>query len=236
MLKPSLETLMSERDGGSSRRVRPGRVVSFIALPLAGLLWFGMLSLWSSSRTAGEFLNGIQAIAAIFCGFVLWLILAGMLALTAADGRFTRWTGLAAPAVFGLSLIGAYRAVQLSDHDGHWWLALAAVPPLLVALYAFRPHLWIAAAMALLFVPTMVLTPTDAVSKSERGERIASAVQSRAARDRAGYKATPQQIEAFSRLGPNSRMGDYLPYYYWATLQVGRARAFARSRAGRLTR
>jgi chromate transport protein ChrA len=228
MLKPPFESLMGESDGPSSHRPKPGRVVTFIALPLAGLLWFGMVSFLSSYRTAGELLNGIEAIAAILCGFALWLMLAGMLALTAADGRFTRWTDLAAPAVFGLSLLGAYRALLLSDNDGHWWLALVAVLPLLVALHAWQPHLWILAAMVLLCVPTVVLTPTDKVPKSERGERIAGAVQARAARDRAEYKASPQQVEAFSRFGPDSRMDAYLPYYFWGDL-AGRARgAFAR--------
>ena len=111
MLKPSLESFMSERDGRpSNHRVKPGRVVAFIALPLAGLLWFGMASFLSNYRTAGELLNGLEAIAATLCGLVLWLMLAGMLALTAADGRFTRWTGLAAPVVFGLSVFGVPRA------------------------------------------------------------------------------------------------------------------------------
>jgi len=64
-----------------------------------------------------------------------------------------------------------FRALELSDHDGRWWL---------------------------------ILTPTDKVPKSERGERIASAVRARAARDRADYKASPQQIDAFSKLGPDS--------------------------------
>jgi hypothetical protein len=231
MLKPSLETLMSE-GGRSGGEVKPARISTTMGWVI-GLAWLGMVSFYLISLGAG-ILTRLWQIPSALCAVALWLILGVMLLDMAFDRGFALWTRLAAPAVLGLSLLGAYRAMELSDNDGHWWMALVAVLPFLAALYVFRRHLWIAAAMALLCVPPMVLTPTDKVSKSERGERIAGAVRVRATRDRAEYKASPQQIEAFSRFGPDSRMDAYLPYYFWGDL-AGRAREGIRAVKSRQT-
>ena len=163
MFKPPLESLMSEEGGHSSGDVRPGGRIPTAIGWLIGFAWFGMVSLYLNSLGAGIF-DGLWQIASILCGFALWLILGVMLLVIALDRGFTLGTRLAALAVLGLSLLGTYRAIELSAHDGRWWLALGAVLPLLAALYVFRPHLWIAAAMALLCVPMTVLTPSDATS------------------------------------------------------------------------
>jgi hypothetical protein len=214
MLKPSLETLMSE-GRRSAGEVRPARISTTLGWVI-GFAWLGMVSFYLSSLGAG-ILTRLWQIPSALCAVALWIILGVMLLDIAFDRGFALWTRLAAPAVLGLSLLGAYRAMELSDHDGHWWMALVAVLPFLAALYVFRRHLWIAAAMALLCVPMVLLTPSDATSKSDRNDRIASAVQGRAIGDRA--KPNPRQIEAFSKLGPGSSMTSYLAYYRYADLR-----------------
>jgi hypothetical protein len=205
---------MSER-GHSGGEVRPGGPPGSLAWVI-GFAWLGMVSLYLNSLGAGIF-DGLWKIGAVLFGLALWVILCALLLVIAFDRSFALWSRLGAAAVFGLSLLGAYRAMELSDRDGNWWLALVAVLPLLAALYAFRPRLWIAAAMALLCAPMTVLTPSDATSKGDRNDRIAGAVQGRAIGERA--KPNPREIEAFSKLGPGSGMTIYLHYYRYADLR-----------------
>jgi hypothetical protein len=140
--------------------VKPPPAASFVLLTLVGLFWLGMMSYATSFRTAGEFISGIQAIVAVLCAFALWLTLGGLLILTAVSRRFTLWTGLAAPVVFVLSALGANHAAGLDDYHVSCALSVVAVLPLLVALYAFRPSLLLAAAIVLISVPLMVQKST----------------------------------------------------------------------------
>src|SRR5579871_3430018 len=212
MLNSPSRSLMSE-GAHSGGEAGPGRTALGWVI---GAAWLGMISLYLASRGAGIF-AGLWLIPCALCGVALWLILGVMLLAIALDRGFALWMRLAAPAVLGLSLLGSYRAMELSDRDGRWWLAMMAVLPLLTILHLFRPRPWVVVTMALLCAPMTVLTPSDATSKVDRNERVAAAVQGRAIGDRA--KPNPRQIETFEKLGPQSSMTSYLSYYRYADLK-----------------
>jgi hypothetical protein len=194
---------------------------AYLMLFLAALFWLGMLVYGSHPLSSEDFIGVLEVTFGAYCALALWLMLIGLTTLTAVDRSSPLRTRLGAPLVFVLSAACVLGSTGLGASGGP---VVVALFPLLVALYAFWPHPWVAAAVVLLSAVLLVLIATDVIPSHERGEKITAVVSQRAARDRAGYgRLGPKQIEAFGRLGPDSRMDDYLRFLFNSDL-AGEAR------------
>ena len=163
----------------------------------------GSLSGYPDTDAAGRGLA--LGFGALFGG-ALWLILAALVVRAAVRGTLTTWTAIGAVVCLILSAIAASSAADLYGLRLSWALAVTALLPLLVAAYALWPRLPLAGVIVVLSIVLLVATvmklgqPTpQGLAQQEKQQEEDEAARRKLAAD-------------FARLGPDSLLGDYLPF------------------------
>jgi hypothetical protein len=187
-----------------------------ITLVVAALLYAVMALIVAGVRSSDAAGNGLSVAFGAFFTVALWIALVVLLALARVRGSMPGW-GLAALIVLvPLSLIGCFVAVGRFSEGERWALAVVLALPVLLAIYA----IWVrfgtpggtgAALLAVVgllsitpFAVGLLVAAPNRNAGTDRAQQTAAAKESRAARER--------EAAAFAALGPDSSVGDYLPY------------------------
>jgi hypothetical protein len=181
-------------------------VGAIILLSLAGLLWVAMMGSFSGYPDTDAAGRGLALGVGTLFGAALWLVLAALLIRAAVVGALTIWTGIGAVVCLIVSAIGASSVVDLYVLRLSWALAVLALLPLLVAAYALWPRLPLAGVIVVLSALPLVATamkvgqptPQD-LARQEKQFQENEAARRKLAAD-------------FAKLGPDSSLGDYLPF------------------------
>jgi hypothetical protein len=186
-----------------------------------------MMSCLADASNSDAFGRGLALAYGAFLGIALWIVLAVLLIIAAANGRMPVWAILGLLILVPLSCIAAWLAGDAygrGDRSAIWVPAL--LPPLfaLYALWARLPTLHttlravptsavLGAAIALLTLAPLVAMMRAALpdpARDARLEEAGKAQEEQRARDR---QAQLEREEAqFARLGPDSPLESYLVY------------------------
>jgi len=200
-----------------------------VLLVLAALFYCGMLgSLAGYRETDASGRGAALAFAAIF-GVALWLVLALLMTIAAVSSRMSPLAWISTAALLPLSAIAASVAIDLYGSGGNdWALAVPVMLPLLIAASAVGVRLpglhgrpverWAIAglggAMVVLTMAPLVVSLVNALPNSARAARQAAAQHAQEERLKQEEQlALKQEAERFAGLGPDSSLGDFLPYF-----------------------
>ncbi len=242
-------TLPSASNPPGPDPVRPppsAPVGTIVLLCVVGFLYVMMmanLSDSSGSDAAGRGLN--QAFAALI-GFVLWVLLAILLLVAGAKGCMPAAAAIAAVFLLPLSAFAVVVAMGLHEREQAWPLAVPALLPPLIALYALwarlpaiharlpalATSLVVGAAILLVSAAPLVASWVAARPDPERDAGLAEQeTVRRETEQREQQEARARDGAKFARLGPNSSLADYLEFRYGDhSLDVRRAIRQVKSR------
>jgi len=186
----------------------------YIMLGLAGVFWFAMLeNIISDHRTRFDgYPFHFAGLFSLFFALALWFVLLVLLTTTATR-RSSRWTKLAAPGVFLASLVGTLGASDLYV-AGQWWgVFIVVILAPFVAFFAIRPTLTVAVTIILLSTPPVALDWVR-VARAHANELAAQERGRQQSLARAKEHEAAEQLKdaAFSKLGPDSTMSEYLAF------------------------
>lgn len=202
-------------------------VGTFVLLMVAGVLYLGMMGSLSGLHKTDAMGRGMAlGFGAIF-GVALWLVLAVLLLIAALHGRMPKAGKIGAAILLPLSAITASVAIDLYGSGADWAFAVPLLLPPIIMAYAVWarmpallpgvPPLPVTAAAGIV-VTILTLTPLlvsllALLPNSARDARQAALEKAREEklREEEGI-ALQREAEVFSRLGPDSRLRDYLQY------------------------
>jgi len=177
-----------------------------VLLTLAGLFWAGMMGSLSDYPNTDAAGRGLALAFAALFGIALWLMLSGLLIWAALRGTLGGWARLWAVLLLVLSAIAASSAADLYGLRVAWALAVLALLPLLVALYAFWPRLPLAGLV-------VVLSAAPLAASTMGLGRPSPQDLARQEQQRVDDEAARRKLAAdFAKLGPDSSLADYLPF------------------------
>lgn len=198
--------------GDTSSRQGNGTAV-VVLFVFAFFFWIGMLDNVSDAHRFRASANPFH-FAGLFGAlayFGLWPLL-GTLLIVTANRRFTLWTGTVAATVLVAAAIGTSDAIGIYDYDQPWAMWLVFLLPAMVAARAFIPSLWLAAAAVLLSAVPIILSVADVYPKRERTAHLERVLRGRPASSTGYAMSGERAVQAFAKLGPDSKMGDYLVF------------------------
>jgi hypothetical protein len=185
--------------------MRPS-IGAIVLLLLAAVFWAGMMGSLSDYPNTDAAGRGMALAFAALFGIALWLSLAGLLIWAAARGTLKGWATLGAVLLVVLSAIAASSAADLYGLRVEWALAVLALLPLLVALYAFWPRLPVAGLV-------VVLSAAPLAASTMGLGRPSPQDQVRQEQQRLDDEAARRKLAAdFAKLGPDSSLADYLSF------------------------
>ncbi len=209
-------------------RPRPP-VGTYILLGVAGLFYALMLANLVETGTTDAAGRGLDRAFAALAGFFLWILLAVLLVVGGVKGHMPLLAAMVASILLPVSAVAAVAAAELYERQGGWPILVPALLPLVFAFYALwarLPHLQkslpILSTSACAGLAILLMTVGSLAAKwdADRPDPIRKARL--AAEERARQEAEQRQVEAarrreraaFAQLGPESSLGDYLPYLH----------------------
>jgi hypothetical protein len=222
-----------------------------VLLVLAALLYCTMLGSLIGFPEAGVAGGGAALAFAAISGVALWLVLALLMTIAAIVGRMTPILRAAAAGLLPLSAIAASVAIDLYGGRGNAWaLAVPVLLPPMIAAYAMWVVLpgqrgmlterWttsvLGGGIVLFTLAPLVVALFNALPNSARAARQAAVERLHEDRLRQEERqALAQEAEQFSKLGPDSSLADYLPYFPGGDSRSREALAQARKVKSRQT-
>ena len=209
-------------------RPRPP-VGTFILLGLAGVFYALMLANLVDIGSTDPAGRGLDRAFAALAGLLLWILLAILLIVGGVRGYMPLLAAMVAAILLPASAVAAVAAAELYERQGGWpILVLAVLPPAFAfyALWARMPQLHKSfpplSTSAIVGLAVVVMTAGSLAAKWY-AERPDPARQARlAAEERAQQEEEQRRVQqmrareeaAFAQLGPDSSLGDYLPYLH----------------------
>lgn len=211
-----------ERDGAMT-------LGTVVLLVLSVLLYCGMLASLSGLRETDAAGRGVALAFSAMFGVALWLVLALLTTMAAVAGRMSGMARIGAAAFLPLSAIAASVAIDLFGGRGNdWVVAVPVLLPPVIAAYAIRVRplrvgrpptesrimIALGAGVVLLTLAPLLVGVLDALPNSARAAREAQAESVREHQLKLEEDvALRQEAIQFARLGPNSPLAEYLPYF-----------------------
>lgn len=195
-------------------------------LVIAAFLYMAFLVNLFGLRGGDAMGRGLAMGFAAIIGLVLWLVLASLYAVAIFKGQMPPYAAAAAIVLLPLSAIAAASATGLySDRHGDWLIAIPAILPLVLGLYAvwarftdlhaaLTPTATTVAtgcAIALLTAVPLVLTFREfAPDPARDAARAAEHKKWEEDEKKRVAEADAADAARFAKLGPDSHLGDYL--------------------------
>ena len=197
-------------------------------LVIAAFLYMAFLVNLFGLRGGDAMGRGLAMGFAAIIGLVLWLVLASLYAVAIFKGQMPSYAAAAAIVFLPLSAIAAASATGLySDRHGDWLIAIPAILPLVLGLYAVWArftdlHVTLAptsttvamgCAIVLLTAVPLVLTVREfAPDPARDAAKAAAAKAQEEAMEKRRQDALAEEAAQFARLGPDSSLENYLPH------------------------
>jgi hypothetical protein len=210
-------------------RPRPP-VGTYVLLGVAALLYALMLANLVNTGSTDAAGRGLDRAFAGLAGLLLWVVLAILLVVGGIKGHMPLLAAIAAAILLPASAVAAAVAAELYEQQGGWPILVPALLPLVIALYALwaRMHQQLnksfpaqsTSIYAGVAVLVMTAGPIAAKWYADRPDPVLKARS--AAEERARHEEQQRQVAAvrsreaaeFAKLGPQSSLGDYLPYLH----------------------
>lgn len=208
-------------------RPRPP-VGTYVLLGVAALLYALMLANLVNTGSTDAAGRGLDRAFAGLAGLLLWVVLAILLVVGGIKGHMPLLSAVAAAILLPASAVAAFVAAELYEQQGGWPILVPALLPLVIALYALwaRMHQQLnksfpaqsTSIYAGVAVLVMTAGPIAAKWYADRPDPVLkarSAAEERARQEeqqRQTQQVRTREAAAFAQLGPQSSLGDYLPY------------------------
>ena len=196
-------------------------------LVITGVLYVGMMGSLSDSHCCDAAGRALTSASGAFFGILLWAALGILLVVGAITGAMPRWAAIAAAILYPASAAAAFTAVQLYERDPGWTLAIPALLPPLIAVYAMSARIpalhrvlppgktsgVMLGAIIAVTVAAFVEGHLDRLAEPAR--HAEAAAQYEAMKDRERQEAQQREQRAtsqFDALNPDSSLRDYLEY------------------------